>query len=115
MPSCPSTCRRRGSVARRHKAPCMMPDSNDGDRTGKRSLQDRRSTSELIEAALVEADRQEDPPGSYLAIAVLHARGTRDVLDAAALASCRSPDPKRRALSAEILGQLGSPERTFRK
>ena len=46
-----------------------MPDSNDGDRTGKRSLQDRRSTSELIEAALVEADRQEDPPGSYLAIA----------------------------------------------
>ena len=77
----------------------------------ERLLQDRRSTSELVEAALAEGD--EDPTeGGYLAIAVLHARGTREVLDAA-LASCRSPDSRRRALGAQILSELGSPERTF--
>jgi HEAT repeat protein len=74
---------------------------------------DPRSTSELIETALAEAELADDPPdGEYLAVAVLHLRGTREVLSAA-LELCGSPDPKRRDLGAVILGQLGSPERTF--
>jgi HEAT repeat protein len=77
----------------------------------ERMQRDPRSTRELVEQALAEGDR--DPPeGSYSAMAILHARGTRDVLDAA-LALCGSPDPMRRAVGARILGQLGSPERTF--
>jgi HEAT repeat protein len=92
----------------------MMPDSSIERRISERLQQDRRSTTELIEAALAEAERREDLTEDHLAIAVLHERGTRDVLDAA-LASCDSPDPKRRALGADILGQLGSPERTFRE
>jgi HEAT repeat protein len=91
-----------------------MSDSDDEWRIGGlQSLQsDSRSTAEVIETALADAERKDDLPENYRAIAVLHARGTRDVLTAA-LALCGSPDPKRRALGAEILGQLGSPERTF--
>jgi HEAT repeat protein len=89
----------------------MLPGSKDERPIGERLRQDRRSTSELVEAALAEGDR--DPPeGEYLAVAVLTERGTRDVLDAA-LALSSSPDPERRVLGARILGQLGSPERTF--
>jgi HEAT repeat protein len=78
----------------------------------ERSQRDSRSTAELIETALAEADWNEVPLGHYLAVAVLHARGTREILDAA-LILCGSPNPKRRALGAEILAELGSPERTF--
>jgi HEAT repeat protein len=81
--------------------------------TGFERLQrDPRSTSELVETALADAERTDDLPDNYLAVAVLHARGTREVLSAA-LELCGSPDPKRRDLGAVILGQLGSPERTF--
>lgn len=45
-------------------------------------------------------------------LAVLHARGTRDVLDAA-IALSGAKDPRSRSLGVTILGQLGSPERTF--
>ncbi|WP_341872027.1 MULTISPECIES: HEAT repeat domain-containing protein [Methylosinus] len=45
-------------------------------------------------------------------MAVLEARGTRDVFDAAIELS-RSCDPKSRRLGVTILGQLGSPTRTF--
>jgi HEAT repeat protein len=82
---------------------------------GRQSLHsDSRSTAELVETALADAERADDLRENYRTIAVLHARGTRDVLTAA-LALCGSPDSKRRALGAEILGQLGSPERTFRE
>lgn len=78
---------------------------------------DKRSLDVLIAAALAEAKRQatgEQPmlEGEHFAIAVLHERGTRDVLEAA-LSLCKSDDAQRRKLGAEILGQLGSPERTF--
>jgi HEAT repeat protein len=67
------------------------------------------STEALIETALAQAELDDElPEGVARAIAVLHARGTRDVLEAA-LTLCASLDPKRRALGAEILGQLGSP------
>ena len=86
----------------------------DRSMTGfERLRRDPRSTPELIETALAEAERADDlPDGDFLAVAVLHARGTREVLSAA-LELCGSPDPKRRDLGADILGQLGSPERTF--
>jgi HEAT repeat protein len=78
----------------------------------ERLRRDSRATSELIETALAEAARVDDLPEGDRADAVLHARGTREVL-VAALELCGSSDPQRRALGAEILGQLGSPERTF--
>lgn len=78
---------------------------------------DSRPLDVLIAAALAEAEReaareQAMLEGEHFAIAVLHERGTRDVLDAALLL-CRSADAQRRKLGAQILGQLGWPERTF--
>ncbi|HEY2137531.1 MAG TPA: HEAT repeat domain-containing protein, partial [Xanthobacteraceae bacterium] len=65
----------------------------------------------MIEIALADAERTVDQPDGIPAVAILHARGTREVLDSA-LALCGSPEPKRRALGAQMLGELGSP-RTF--
>jgi HEAT repeat protein len=76
-------------------------------------LQDKRSVRELLETALAEAELDDDEIGnSTIALAVLHARGTRDVLDAA-LVLCKSLDSKCRSLGALILGELGIPERVF--
>jgi HEAT repeat protein len=75
----------------------------------QRWQQDQRPVSELVEAALA-AEEEEDAAND--ALVVLHVRGTREVLDAA-LALRASNDPKRRALAATILGQLGTPDRTF--
>jgi HEAT repeat protein len=72
--------------------------------------QDRRSTADLIEAALAQEDRDEEAANH--ALVALHVRGTRDVLDPA-LRLCQSPEPRRRRLAAVILGQLGTPDRTF--
>lgn len=84
---------------------------NEGVTGVERMRLDPRSTEELIETALAEAERSDDEIVDYLAVAVLHARGTREILDAA-LNLCGSPNPKRRALGARILGELG-PDRTF--
>ncbi len=64
--------------------------------------------AELIKYALAEPD--EDKASD--AVAALHLRGTRDVFDAAR-DLCASDDPERRALGADILGQLGTPDRPF--
>ena len=83
-----------------------------------RLQQDQRSTAELVETALVVQTALADArlkaalPEGYQALSVLHARGTRDVLDAA-FALCAATDPKRRSLGAMILAELGSPERIF--
>ncbi|MBE0447984.1 MAG: hypothetical protein IBX64_07800 [Actinobacteria bacterium] len=45
-------------------------------------------------------------------IAALHWRGTKEVLDAAT-SLCHSKNPHERSIGADILGQLGVPERTF--
>jgi HEAT repeat protein len=66
--------------------------------------------SALIEAAFIEYQGDFDSPCP--ATVELHARGTREVLDAA-LTLCRSLDAEWRALGAHILGQLGQPDRTF--
>jgi HEAT repeat protein len=73
---------------------------------------DGRSTAELIAASLAQIDDEDGKRASCNPLAVLEARGTREVFDAAiALSGAR--DPKSRRLGVTILGQLGSPARTF--
>lgn len=68
---------------------------------------DTRSVSELIEAAFQVNDN-----AAWNAIAALHWRGSKEVLDRA-VALTRSGDPASRGRGADILSQLGLPERTF--
>lgn len=71
---------------------------------------DSRSTAELIEIAKIEfaLDASEPVPATV----ALQERGTREVFDAA-VALCGSANPEWRAVGATILGQLGSPHRTY--
>jgi HEAT repeat protein len=69
---------------------------------------DQRDVPELFEGAL----GSEDEGFRWNSIAALHWRGSRDVFDRAA-ELCRSPRARERALGADILGQLGIPERAF--
>ena len=70
-------------------------------------VNDARSTDELFRVALsLEGDAAWD------AVAALHWRGTEEVLEKSIILS-RSSDAKERARAADILGQLGIPDRTF--
>lgn len=69
---------------------------------------DARTVDELVNAALTESD--EDL--AWNAISALHCRGSCEVLQRAR-PLCRSMCPLERRLGADILGQLGVPERTF--
>ena len=71
-----------------------------------------KSTNELIDLALAEEEREEVVPKDYSAIQALHARGTREVLEAGT-ALCRSLSPSHRRVGAIILGELGTLPRTF--
>src|SRR3954468_12490891 len=73
-------------------------------------VDDTWSTAALIEAAFAEHESDADAPCP--AMVALHHRGNREVLEAAPTL-CRSLDPKWRSLGAKILGELGSPDRTF--
>jgi HEAT repeat protein len=68
---------------------------------------DPRSTTLLIQVALDPAQ-----PRAKQALAALHWRGSRDVLTAAEHL-CEDAEPRARAVGADILGQLGVPQRTF--
>lgn len=68
---------------------------------------DLRSVDELFEAALGS-----DDDDACDAIAALHYRGSKEVLDRA-LALTHHDTPEARACGAAILGQLGIPERAF--
>ena len=69
---------------------------------------DQRSIEDLVNAALCETDED----AVWDCIAALHWRGTVEVLlRAAALGS--SPCARERQLAADIVGQLGLPDRTF--
>ena len=68
---------------------------------------DPRSVPDLFEVAL-----QSDEDAAWDAVAALHWRGSKEVLDRA-LAVTRSDDATLRARAAAILGQIGVPERTF--
>lgn len=68
---------------------------------------DPRSTEDLIRVALtLEGDERDK------VVSILHWRGTLDVLEAAR-ELCESAAPAERELGADILGQLGVPQRTF--
>lgn len=69
---------------------------------------DRRSVDGLFLAALMETD----PDLAWNAIAALHWRGTREVLERA-IALCRSDCSFERRVGADVLGQLGVPDRAF--
>ena len=84
-----------------------MTDSNWGTEFAH-PRDDPRSVNELISAALSEPD--EDL--AWDAVGALHWRGSREVLDEASRL-CLSFCPDERGLSADILGQLGVPDRTF--
>lgn len=70
--------------------------------------EDPRPTDELIRVALEE----EDEEAAWDAVEALHRRGDRDVLENARKLLEARDAPERR-LGANILGQLGVPERTF--
>jgi HEAT repeat protein len=72
--------------------------------------EDLRLVSELFSAATDWA--QGEGWGDWSAVTTLHYRGTREVLERA-LAFAVSDNPKCRARAADILGQLGLPDRTF--
>jgi hypothetical protein len=74
----------------------------------KQRRRDPRSTGELIRFALNE----EDEHAAWEPVVVLHCRGTPEVL-AAAESLCFSSACKERVLGANILGQLGVPDRAF--
>lgn len=75
---------------------------------GADKFNDHRPTEELINVALSE----EDEDAAWHIVALLHHRGTGEVLEAA-MRLCRSDASKERRLGADILGQLGTPKRTF--
>jgi HEAT repeat protein len=70
--------------------------------------EDPRSTAELVDFALSEVSDEL----AWQAVTVLHFRGTEEVLEHAKRLSASSCNRERR-LGADILGQLGVPERTF--
>ena len=74
----------------------------------KEMKEDPRTVEELISVALTE--KNED--SAWDAVAVLHFRGTVEVLDRATKL-CRSDLAAERCLGADILGQLGVPKRAF--
>jgi HEAT repeat protein len=69
---------------------------------------DTRSTHEFISLALTEPEEED----AWDAVVTLHYRGTREVFDAACQL-CVSDCPQERGLGADILGQLGVPDRAF--
>lgn len=76
---------------------------------------DPRSTNQLIEIALKATPDDEESDESkqgWDAIWVLRYRATREVLETSRKL-CLSDEPNRRSVGADILGQLGIPDRTF--
>jgi HEAT repeat protein len=69
---------------------------------------DPRSTADLVTAALGEPDEE----AQWDAVCILHFRGSEEVLREA-IKLGRSDCVQERELGANILGQLGVPERTF--
>jgi HEAT repeat protein len=69
---------------------------------------DPRSTDELIKLALNEVDED----AAWAPVVVLHFRATPEVL-AQVRGLCVSEEAKERTLGANVLGQLGVPDRAF--
>jgi HEAT repeat protein len=87
----------------------MIEDFNKGLEIRTREAQsDPRSTHDFISTVLTGPNEE----SAWDAIAMLHYRGTKEVFDAACRL-CVSNCPQERTLGANILGQLGIPERSF--
>lgn len=69
---------------------------------------DPRSVDDLVNCALNESDDE----AAWDAVCALHWKGNREVLRSAETL-CSSPCVQERRLGADILGQLGVPDRTF--
>jgi HEAT repeat protein len=78
------------------------------ERFADQKRNDLRTTAELIHLALTEKDED----AAWEPVMVLQYRASREVLEAAERL-CASQSPIERTLGANILGQLGIPERTF--
>ena len=76
--------------------------------SGQPECDDQRTIDELVRFALSETSEEL----SWQAVTVLHFRGTQEVLEHAKRLSASSCNRERR-LGADILGQLGVPDRTF--
>ncbi len=75
---------------------------------GHERRDDSRNIEELVRLALTEQDED----AAWEAVTVLHHKGSRKVLEAAKRL-CASESADERQLGANILGQLGTPERVF--
>jgi HEAT repeat protein len=69
---------------------------------------DPRATHQFVTMALTEPDEN----AAWEAVVTLHFRGTREVFDTARQL-CTSECPQERTVGANILGQLGVPNRSF--
>lgn len=81
---------------------------NEAERQTREARNDPRATHELVTTILTRPDGDM----AWEAIVMLHLRGTREVFDTARRL-CASPCPLERSVGADILGQLGVPDRTF--
>jgi HEAT repeat protein len=80
------------------------------EREYKNPRTDARPTQTLIEEILNDSNGEKGRDN----VTILHFRGSREVLEASGRL-LDNPEPKRRELGADILGQLGVPVRTFPK
>jgi HEAT repeat protein len=75
--------------------------------------EDKRTIAELFQAALLAPEDDDDyRKERWNFVSLLQRRGDREVLDRS-LVLTKSSIPEQRSLGIDILGQLGSPERTF--
>ena len=88
----------------------------DPEKETEEARRDPRTTAELIQEAMkYEAEEpHEDEYSVNMARLVLHYRATREVFDEAARL-CRTDSSEEKIIGADILGQLGIPERAFPK
>ena len=82
----------------------MIPETD----SMRQKRSDPRSTEQLIQFALNEADDD----AAWEPVMVLHFRATSEVLETAKRL-CIGAAPRERKLGADILGQLGVPDRAF--
>jgi HEAT repeat protein len=81
---------------------------SDLEKWTREAQKDPRTTQELISQSLTEPDEN----AAWEAVSTLHYRATKDVFDAARQL-CGSDCPQERTLGANILGQLGIPDRSY--
>ncbi len=87
------------------------PHEDFSKRRTEEARNDPRTNEELVNLALA-ARAEEDKDKSWDAMITLHYRGNHEVFEAAKRL-CKSSNSNERCLGADILGQLGIPDRVF--